>query len=57
MAAGGEYLAPLIICTIEGFDQLGVVEVDEVWTDAYSRAIFIVELLDAAVVVARPHQK
>ena len=51
------YLAPCLILAIDCFDQLRVVEIDEVRADAHNRAIFLVEFLDAAVVVARPHEE
>ena len=51
------YLAPCLIFAIDGFDQLRAVKIEEVRADAHNRAVFIVEFLDAAGVLARPHQK
>lgn len=51
------HLAPGLVRAVQGFDQLRVVEVDEVRADANDRAVLIVELLHAAVVVTGPHEK
>jgi hypothetical protein len=51
------YLAPCLVCAVDDFDQLRAVEIDEVGADAHNRAVLIVEFLDAAVVVTRPHEE
>lgn len=51
------YLAPGYVGAVDGFDQLRVVEIDEVRADAHNRAVLLVELLHLAVVVTGPHEK
>ncbi len=57
MGRKNAYLAPGLVGAVDGLDQLRVVEIDEVRADAHNRAVLLVELLDAAVVVAGPHEK
>jgi hypothetical protein len=49
------YLAPFAICAVDGLDQLWVVQIEKVWSDANNRAVFLVELFERLMIVARSH--
>lgn len=54
---GPTYLAPLAVRAVQGFDQLGVVQVQQVRSYPNHGTIFVMKLLHPEMVVPRPHEK
>ena len=50
------YLVPLAIGAVYGLDELGIVQVDKVGTDANYRSELLMQLLDAGVILSTTHK-
>lgn len=51
------YLAPRLILAIDGFDELWIVEVDEIRPNSYHWPVFVMQLLHAMGVLAGLHEE